>query len=199
MVPSASMSAPARKATYADIEALPEHVTGELIDGVLYTQARPARAHLVVASELGIELGSVFGRGRGGRGGWVILDEPELHLGDDVLVPDLAAWRVERLPPASPRAAFFDVVPDWVCEIASPSTSLRDRRIKMPVYARHGVNHLWLVEPLECRIEAYERGGSRWIVDGVFGDDRDARVPPFDAATIDIVRIWDETGREPAP
>jgi len=190
------MSAPPRRATYADIEALPEHVTGELIDGVLYTQARPAGPHIFVGSALGAELVAPFDRGRGGPGGWIILFEPELHVGQDVLVPDLAAWRAERLPPNARRGAFFGVVPDWVCEIASPSTSLRDRRIKMPVYARYGVTHLWLVEPIECRVEAYERMDTRWTVTGTWGDDLDARIPPFDSVPLDLVAIWDRTGRE---
>jgi len=188
------MSAPARKATYADIEALPEHVGGELIDGTLHTQGRPAGPHILVGSVLVGELFTSFG-GRSTPGGWVILVEPELRFGNDVLVPDLAAWRVERLPPAARRGAAFDVVPDWVCEIASPSTSMLDRRIKMPIYANVGVTNLWLVEPIFCRVEAYERVDSRWTVVGTWGEDLEARIPPFDSATLDLVRLWDGTGR----
>jgi len=191
------MTAAARKATYADIEALPEHVTGEIIDGVLYTQARPAGPHGLVASDLGGVLSAPFGFGANGPGAWFIVHEPELHLGDDVLVPDLAGWRVERLPASARRGAFFTIVPDWVCEIASPSTSIRDRRIKAPVYARNGVEHLWLVEPVEGRVEAYERLDARWVVVGTWGDDVDARIPPFDAAPIDLGRLWERAGREP--
>lgn len=196
MLPSTSMTAAARKATYADIEALPEHVTGELVDGVLYTQAQPAGPHVIVASDLGALLGPPFGFGSNGPGGWFLLDEPELHLGEDVFVPDLAGWRVERLPPSARRAAFIDIVPDWVCEIASPSTSIRDRRIKAPAYARHGVSHLWLVEPVEGRVEAYERLDTRWLVTGTWGDDVDARIPPFDAVPLDLARLWERAGRE---
>lgn len=197
MVPSSSMSTALRRATYADIEALPEHVTGELIDGVLYTQARPAGPHLIVASGLATALDGPFGLGVNGPGGWIFIYEPELHFGGDVLVPDLAAWRIERLPLASRREKFFTIVPDWVCEVASPSTSMRDRRVKAPLYARAGVTHLWLVEPVEGRIEAYERRDERWLVAGTWGDDTDARIPPFDAAQLDLARLWTRAGREP--
>jgi len=196
MLPSSSMTAAARKANYADIEALPEHVTGELIDGVLYTQARPGGPHVIVASGLGSLLDGKFGFDSDGPETWFFIVEPELHLGADVLVPDLAGFRIERLPPSARRGAFFTVVPDWVCEVASPSTSIRDRRIKAPVYARCGVEHLWLVEPIEGRVEAYERLDARWVVAGTWDDDADARIPPFDAAEIDLARLWAHAGRE---
>lgn len=150
------MSQPApRRATYADIIALPEGIVGELIGGVLYTQSRPAGPHSLVASGLGIDLGGPFDRGRGGPGGWFIIDEPELHFGEDVLVPDLAGWRVERLPADERQQTFFTTAPDWIAEVASPSTTQKDRLLKVPIYAAQGVKHLWLVEPVDCRIEAY--------------------------------------------
>src|SRR6476646_4505786 len=108
--------------TYADIEALPPNQVGEIVRGVLYANPRPASPHAAAASAVGEELGPPFKRGRGGPGGWVILDEPELHLGEDVLVPDLAGWRRERMPEL-PRAAFFTLAPDWACEVLSPSTT----------------------------------------------------------------------------
>ena len=111
-------------------------------------------------------------------------------------MPDVAAWRVERLPRAARREKYFTIVPDWVCEVASPSTSMRDRRIKAPVYARAGVSHLWLVEPIEGRVEAYERSGDRWLVAGTWGDDTDACIPPFDAVPLDLARLWERAGRE---
>lgn len=184
------MSSAARKATYADLESLPEHVTGEIVDGVLYTQARPAMPHGLVTSGLGAMLEGAFGFGGAGAARWIFCVEPELHLGDDVLVPDLAGWRIERLPPEARRGAFADVVPDWVCEVASPSTSLVDRRIKSPAYARHGVSHLWLVEPLDRRVEVYERAAARWLVVGTWSDDADARIAPFEDGPIDLGRLW---------
>jgi len=124
-----------RPATYADLQALPEHVVGELISGELHISPRPAAPHTVAASRLGGGLSGPFDEGRGGPGGWIILDEPELHFGEDVLVPDLAGWRRERMP-RPPRAAAFTLAPDWVCEVLSPSTAALDRGIKLPVYGR---------------------------------------------------------------
>lgn len=123
-----------KPATYADLEALPEHVVGELIAGELHVSPRPASPHTVAASVLGFELGGPFHLGRGGPGGWVLLDMPELHLGQDVLVPDLAGWRRERMP-RPPRTAAFTLAPDWVCEVLSPSTARLDRALKLPVYS----------------------------------------------------------------
>ncbi len=132
------MSQPtARPATYQDVLDAPEHLVAELIAGVLRTQPRPALPHATAASVLGMDLGGPFQRGRGGPGGWWILDEPELHLGEDVLVPDLAGWRRERVPTA-PKGAYQELAPDWVCEVLSPSTLQLDRMLKLPRYARAG-------------------------------------------------------------
>lgn len=189
------MSQPApRRATYADIVALPEGVVGELIDGVLHTQARPAGPHSFVASGLGIDLGGPFDRGRGGPGGWYIVDEPELHFGEDVLVPDLAGWRVERLPAEARKQAFFSIAPDWIAEVASPATTQRDRLLKVPIYAAQGVKHLWLVEPVDCRIEAYLLENARWVWIGTWADESAAAIPPFDAIPLDLNRLWRSTG-----
>lgn len=189
------MSQPApRRATYADIVALPEGVVGELIDGVLHTQARPAGPHSFVASGLGIDLGGPFDRGRGGPGGWYIVDEPELHFGEDVLVPDLAGWRVERLPAEARQQAFFSIAPDWIAEVASPATTQRDRLLKVPIYAAQGVKHLWLVEPVDCRIEAYLLENARWVWIGTWADESAAAIPPFDAIPLDLNRLWRSTG-----
>ena len=149
-------SEPARRdATYEDLLVLPENVVGEIIGGVLHTQPRPAGPHTAVASALGADLGSPFGRGRGGPGGWYILYEPELHFGTDIVVPDLAGWRAERLPAEARTQPFFTIAPDWIAEIASPATTQRDRLLKVPLYAAQGVAYLWLVEPVDARIEAY--------------------------------------------
>ncbi len=115
-----------KPASYADLEALPETVVGELIAGELYVSPRPAVLHAVASSRLGALLSSRFDIGDAGPGGWFILDEPELHLGGDAVVPDLAGWRRERLP-ALPRTAAFTLAPDWVCEVLSPSTETLER------------------------------------------------------------------------
>src|ERR1700729_1449695 len=130
------MGAPAkRRATYQDLLDVPEHLVAEIIDGALITQPRPASRHARAASRLGAELDGPFARGKGGPGGWILLDEPELHLHGDIVVPDLAGWRRERMPEL-PDAAAFELAPDWICEVLSPGAAARDRTEKMPLYAR---------------------------------------------------------------
>src|SRR5882757_4578268 len=142
------MAGPAkRRATYADLLAVPNHVVAEIIAGDLITHPRPAAPHTRAASRMGALLDGPFDRGQGGPGGWVILDEPELHVHGDILVPDLAGWRRERMPEI-PEAAAFELAPDWVCEVLSPGTEATDRADKMPIYAREKVAHVWLVDPL---------------------------------------------------
>jgi Uma2 family endonuclease len=184
------MSKLARSATYEDLAALPENVVGEIIEGNLYVQPRPAAPHAFIGALLGMELGGPFDRGRGGPGGWIILDEPELHFGDDVVVPDLAGWHSDRLPLQDNRGAHFTTAPDWVAEIASPSTTQRDRVLKAPLYARQGVAFMWLVEPVDGRIEAYQRANAIWQWLGSWADDREARIPPFDAVSLDLSQLW---------
>lgn len=187
------MSKLARRATYEDLCALPENVVGEIIEGNLYVQPRPAAPHAFIGALLGMELGGPFDRGRGGPGGWIILDEPELHLGEDVVVPDLAAWRAERMPLHENRGSYFTIAPDWVAEIASPTTTHRDRVLKAPLYARAGVSFMWLVEPVDGRVEAYERAGALWRWLGSWADDREARIPPFDAVAVDLTKLWERS------
>jgi Uma2 family endonuclease len=132
-------SAKPRSATYADILRLPENVVGEIVDGELIVSPRPAPRHALAASTLGVELGP-FSRNRGGGpGGWFILDEPELHLDQHVLVPDLAGWRRGSMP-SLPETPWFAIVPDWVCEILSPSTAVADRTRKQEIYREQGVS-----------------------------------------------------------
>jgi Uma2 family endonuclease len=183
------MSAPSKKATYADLADLPENVVGEILDGELLIRARPAGPHTFATAALGMLLGGPFQFGRGGPGGWWILDEPEVHLHDDVLVPDLAGWKRERLPTA-PEGSAFTVVPDWVCEVASPSTARVDRLRKMPIYAREGVSHVWLVDPMLKTLEAFELEHGRWVVVGAHGDEGTARVAPFDAIELELGGIF---------
>ena len=130
-------------ATYADLYDVPEHFVAEIFDGELYASPRPALPHAHAASALGNKLGAFH---RSGPGGWVIIDEPELHFGKDVLVPDLAGWRRERLPTV-PVAAYLTLAPDWVCEVLSPSTESLDRGKKLRIYAGESVLHAWLVDP----------------------------------------------------
>jgi Uma2 family endonuclease len=184
------MNQPAkRKATYEDLAQLPEGVTGEIIAGELYTQPRPATAHILAASHLEIELGAPFGLGRGGPGGWWIFAEPELHLEADVLVPDLAGWRRERMPNV-PNQAAFTVAPDWVCEIFSPSTRRKDQMIKLPAYLRHEVKWVWFVDPEARTVQALEARHGGWFILGTYGDVDRARIPPFAAIELDLSTLW---------
>jgi Uma2 family endonuclease len=130
-----------------------------------------------------------FQKGRGGPGGWWILDEPELHLHADILVPDLAGWHKQRLPEL-PQSPYFDLAPDWVCEILSPSTAREDRVEKMPIYAREGVAHIWLVDPDLRILEAFELRDGQWVLLGAFEEDNLVSVAPFDAITFNLSVLW---------
>jgi Uma2 family endonuclease len=183
-----------RRAAIEDLE----HEITELVAGQRHVAPRPGGPHALAGSALGEEIGPPFRRGRGGPGGWVILDEPELHLGGDVLVPDLAGWRVERAP--SLRSAAFDVAPDWVCEVLSPSSARWDRLIKSESYALHGVRWLWLVDPETEVLEAYSLHEGRWLRLGGWSGDDVARIPPFDAIEIELTPLWvREGGAAPTP
>lgn len=184
------MSAPARqRATYEDVLALPEHVVGEVLDGELVVSPRPRARHVAAATTLGEELGPPFRRGRGGPGGWVFLDEAELHLGSDIIVPDLAGWRRERLPEV-PDAPFIEVAPDWVGEVLSPSTSRFDRVHKRRIYAREGVRHYWLVDPDARTLEVERLDGDTYRVVLSAADGERVRAEPFDAIELDLTHLW---------
>jgi Uma2 family endonuclease len=177
------------RATYADLEALPEHVVGELIDGELYASPRPANPHAMAAFVLGTTLGGAFHRG--GSGGWILLFEPELHLGQDVLVPDMAGWRRERMP-RMPRTVGFTLAPDWVCEVLSPSTSRLDRTAKLPVYAREGVRHVWLVDAEARTLEVFRLEGTRYSPLVTHTGTARVRAEPFEALELELAALWDE-------
>ncbi|HTM20955.1 MAG TPA: Uma2 family endonuclease [Kofleriaceae bacterium] len=182
--------APAKKpATYADIEALPEHLVGEIINGELVVSPRPRLQHGVASGEISYHLDHHFGRGRGGAARWFFIIEPELHLGTDVVVPDVAGWCRERAPTEA-EAVGITIVPDWVCEILSPSTLRIDRSKKMAIYARASVNHLWLVDPMGRTIEAFRRLDDSWVLIGVWTDEAAARIEPFSEIELDVSRWW---------
>jgi Uma2 family endonuclease len=180
-----------RPATYDDLLALPDHVVGEIVDGELYVSPRPAPRHADASSGLGGVLRGPFDRGRGGPGGWRILDEPELHLGRDVVVPDLAGWRRERLP-LLPSEAFFSIAPDWVCEVVSPSTAALDRVKKLAIYAREQVSHAWIVDPLAQVLEVLRLEAGRWVIVGTWSASDDLRAEPFADVTWDLTLLWDQ-------
>jgi Uma2 family endonuclease len=192
------MAAPLRrKATYEDVLAAPKHLIAEIIDGDLSLQPRPAGRHAAVASAIGEELGPPFKRGRGGPGGWLILDEPELHLAADVLVPDLAGWRRERLPRVGDEA-YFELRPDCVCEVLSHSTEKRDRTAKLSIYARESVPNAWLINPVQRTLEVLRLTPEGWLTLAVHHDDQRVRAEPFDAIELELGVLWADLEPEPA-
>lgn len=169
---------------------LPDHLVGEIVAGQLHVMPRPAPPHANANMQLGTELVGPFQRGRGGPGGWVFFSEPELHLEvDDVLVPDLAGWRRESLP-ALPQTAYFGRRPEWVCEVLSPSTAAYDRGVKMPIYARAGVEHCWLVDPVLRTLEVYRLENGRWSQLQVWIGDAKVQAEPFQAIELDLALLW---------
>jgi Uma2 family endonuclease len=178
-----------KPAGYEDLFDLPEHVVGEIINGRLVTHPRPAPRHARAYSVLGGELQGPYDQGRNGPGGWWILDEPEVHLMGDILVPDIAGWRRARLP-RLPQTAWFELAPDWLCEILSPGTARVDRAEKLPIYARWGVAHVWLVDPDLRTLEAYENQAGRWVLLTTLKDDDAVCLPPFDAVSFGLAGLW---------
>jgi Uma2 family endonuclease len=179
-----------REATYEDILALPPNMVGQIVFGVLYAHPRPAPKHAQATSTLGEELGPPFKRERRGPGGWLILDEPELHLGKHVLVPDLGGWRRERMPELPVDKAYFDMAGDWVCEVLSPSTASLDRGDKLKVYAAADVRHVWFVDPEARTLEILERDPKGYRVFDVFSGDAKIHAVPFDAIELELGLLW---------
>jgi Uma2 family endonuclease len=185
-----------RRATYQDLLSVPDHLVAEILDGELYTSPRPAVPHALASSALGFELGGPFHNGRGGPGGWWILDEPELHLADDVVVPDLAGWRRSRLAQL-PDAAAITLPPDWVCEILSPSTEAIDRVPKLHIYSREGVRHVWFVNARTFTLEVLRLDHGAWTLAATYAGDGPVHAEPFDAVPLDLFRLWGRSAPEP--
>ena len=185
------MRAAIKYVLYDQLLALPETLIGEILNGQIHTEPRPSTSHAHVCSVLEDEIFGPFHRGRGGPGGWWIFTEPEIHfvLNVEIAVPDLGGWRRERMP-APPREHRITVVPDWVCEFLSPSTESKDCKIKMPLYARYGVSHAWLVDPEARTLEAYVLEKGAWRAIGRFADEARISVAPFEAVTIALDELW---------
>ena len=193
------MAKPARsRATYEDLLRVPEPMVAELVGGELYASPRPSPIHAQAASAILANLWTAFHFGRGGPGGWWILTEPELHLGEDVLVPDVGGWRRERMP-GLPETAAIELRPDWVCEVISPATGRLDRVRKMPVYAANGVPRLWLIDPGFRTLEVFRLHGPGWLLVTAHGGDAVVRAEPFDAIEMDLLALWGESRPAPAP
>ena len=188
---STTIGVPVKPATLADLEALPETVRGEIIDGVLYTLPRPRAIHSASELRIGADVEGPFQRGRGGPGGWWILVEPGITCpGSPEFSPDLAGWRRERLPRLPDTR--IDVVPDWVCEVLSPSTRSYDQRVKRPFYARIGVPWLWYVDVDARTLSVNKLEGGRWVEWLVAGERDKVKPEPFDAVELDLAGWWSE-------
>ena len=193
------MSEPAKKrATYEALYTIPENMTGEIIDGELIVTPRPSRKHTITSTLLGGEIVPPYCHGRGGGpGGWIIIIEPEIGFGEDILVPDLAGWKRERFPETE-ETNWISVAPDWVCEVLSPGTARNDRIKKMRVFARHGVRHAWLIDPILLTLEIYRLESGRWLLLEAFAEDDKVRAEPFQEIEIDLGVLWlEETNRQP--
>lgn len=186
------------RATYADLEAAPPGKLAELIDGELHVFPRPAPPHLDTAGALLGEIRNPFHRGHRGPGGWWIFIEPEIHFPDpanakglNAVVPDLAGFRRERMP-TLPATAYFSITPDWVCEILSPSTATHDRKLKLPLYAAHGVRFAWLIDPAAKTLEIHVLGADRrWNTPITYAGAQRVRAAPFDAIELDLSVLWE--------
>lgn len=176
-------------ATYQDVLDAPPNMVAELIEGRLHLQPRPAMRHGLASSALGAKLGGPFCFDPDGPGGWWIIDEPELHLDGDVLVPDIAGWRRERMP-EYPDTAAAELAPDWICEVLSPSTRQFDLVEKRAIYAREGLPHLWLVDPEAKSLEAFELNDGRWTLAAALRDDQAVQLAPFGAISFPLSALW---------
>ena len=184
------MATPAQKrATYEDVLAAPRTVVAEVIRGVLHTHPRPRAVHSRASSRLGSLL-DPFDRERGGGpGGWIILDEPELHLGEEIVVPDLGGWRREHMPQL-PDVAFFETAPDWICEVLSASTEAIDRTQKLPIYAEHHVRWVWFINPLLQTLEVFRLDGRSWRLMNTYSGDARVRAEPFESLELSLTDLW---------
>lgn len=176
---------------WARLEALPANVKGEIIEGQLYVQPRPRPRHSRGIGFLGRFLGGSFDYDEDGPGGWWIFPEPGIELPRaPEVAPDLAGWRRENLPELPAEGVQFHTVPDWICEVFSPSNARYTQQTKAPYYAGIGVQWLWIVDLRSHVIEVRCLNQGKWVVEAVFTDETEARMPPFDAIAVPLHRLW---------
>ncbi|OFZ80449.1 MAG: hypothetical protein A2583_14155 [Bdellovibrionales bacterium RIFOXYD1_FULL_53_11] len=187
------MNEPAKKIpTYEDILVLPEGVRAEIINGQLEASAaKPNFGHRHVTWAMTAEIGSHFRQGSGDSG-WIIEIEPDVQFGQDIISPDLAGWRKVRRSAPNPLESLVTIIPDWTCEILSPSSGRRDRVEKFRIYQEHGVSHYWIVDPLNKTLEAFLNDASvgAWKRLGAWGGEEKARIEPFKNFEIDLSVFW---------
>jgi Uma2 family endonuclease len=181
-----------KKASYEDVLNAPENKVAEILDGELFLSPRPAPRHAHASFRLTVAIGNAFDSSgsSGGPGGWRILVEPEFHFGEQVLVPDICGWRLERQP-RLPEEDYFSVAPDWVCEVLSPSTERIDRGRKLRIYAEAGVAHAWLVKPTDRTLEVLRLRDGLWEIVGFWEDAANVRAEPFEAVEVALADLWD--------
>lgn len=184
-----------KKSAYDDILKLPENWVGEIVDGELFASPRPGPEHALASVRLAGKLEPSFrGGGEQGSEGWWILPEPDIHLGkkpdEDILVPDLAGWHKKRMPKLPPET-YFEMVPDWICEILSPSNARLDRVKKVPKYAEYGVKYLWLINPREKTLEAFRLDNRAWVLIQTFVDADKVMIQPFETTEFDLGLLWE--------
>lgn len=173
-----------RPAGWAEILAAPEGMEAEVIAGELWTHPRPRPEHGRVQHLLGGAVGFPFDLGRGGPGGWWLINEPDISFGpQDIVNPDVAGWRRERVPEFH-RERPIAIRPDWACELLSPSTARRDRHEKSNLYLHYDVSWYWLVDTDARLLQAFEAHEGRWVLLGTWGETDLARIPPFDAVDL---------------
>lgn len=170
-----------------EVERLPENMTGEVIDGELHVMGRPSIAHQNVETEVSADLR----RSGGGPGGWLIVPEVEVRFPtDELVVPDLSGWRRERIAGRESESPAL-VRADWVCEILSDSTRLKDLGPKRDLYARQGVPHLWVIDPLAHILEAFALERARWVLLGMWSEAQVAvGIEPFPDGRFELARWW---------
>ena len=174
---------------FAELADLPTNMVGEIIEGALYVHPRPAPRHAKAQLSLGAQIDAPFSQRPGGPPGWILLNEPELHIGEHIVVPDIAGWRSERWSlPAN--QAFINIAPDWLAEILSPSTEKLDRSVKLDIYAEFGVKHCWYVHPVLRTLEVLELTNAKWSRVAVFKDDDAVTAPPFESHTFNLGTLW---------
>ena len=183
------------KATYEDLYDIADNMIGEIIDGELIAAPRPSRRHSSTIAKITSTVLPPYEYGRGGPGGWIILVEPEIEFGENILVPDLAGWKEERFIWEEEQNP-ISVIPDWACEVLSPNTARLDRVKKMARYAEHGVSFLWLIDPILMTLEAYRLESGRWTLLGSYAENDKVRVEPFQEIVIGLGDLWLKTVKD---
>ena len=195
--------APTAEELWAELEALPEHKKGEIIEGELFVQPRPRFHHARAIGFLGHHLGGAFDYDDDGPDGWWIVPEPGIELpGAPEVSPDIAGWRRSTMPDLPGETEPLRIVPDWVCEVLSPSNARYDRTKKLPYYARVGVPWAWLIDVRDQTLEVRELQNGAWVERLVASSEERVRLPPFDAIEVPLARLWVAGARntgEPTP